>query len=77
MVADGAIRRFGANLDLWKLGFSGAVAVSHVMSDDVERMVVMVARHQGNTRRHLRDRWFNIWFAIIASVAGRIQATPR
>jgi len=74
MIEQGVIRRLGASLDSRKLGFCSTLAAVRVEASLVERAAEVIGRYHEVTHSYLRDHEFNIWFTVIATDSGRIEA---
>ena len=73
MVADGIIRRIGANFNSRRLGYTSTLCAAHVPPDQIEQFIQVVNHFPGVTHNYLRRHHLNIWFTLIAESTERIK----
>ena len=73
MVADGVIRRIGANFNSRRLGYTSTLCAAHVPPEQIESFIQVVNHFPGVTHNYLRRHHLNIWFTLIAESTARID----
>jgi DNA-binding Lrp family transcriptional regulator len=73
MVADGVIRRIGANFNSRRLGYTSTLCAAHVPPEQIESFIQVVNHFPGVTHNYLRRHHLNIWFTLIAESTERIE----
>jgi DNA-binding Lrp family transcriptional regulator len=73
MMANGVIRRIGANFTSRKLGYTSTLCAAHVPPEQLDRFVEAVNHYPGVTHNYLRRHYFNVWFTLIAESLERLD----
>jgi siroheme decarboxylase len=72
MMADGIIRRIGANFNSRRLGYTSTLCAAHVPPEQIDSFIQVVNHYPGVTHNYLRRHHLNIWFTLIAESTDRI-----
>jgi DNA-binding Lrp family transcriptional regulator len=62
----GVIRRIGAHLSSYRLGFTSTLCAAKVRKDEMDQFIDTVNGYPGVTHNYLRNHPYNVWFTFIA-----------